>query len=77
MFRFDIIDMAATGNRIKDLVKQSSYSVDEISGMLFVHPQAIYKWIYGKALPTLQNLLNLAKVLRVKPEDIIIFEEVM
>ena len=38
----------------------------------FTTPQAIYKWIHGTALPTIDNLVILADVLDVTMNEIIV-----
>ena len=40
----------------------------------FATPQAIYKWQRGKALPTLDNMTVLARVMNVSIEEILIYE---
>ena len=37
----------------------------------FATPQAVYKWIHGKSLPSIDNLLILANVFDVNIEDIL------
>ena len=37
----------------------------------FTTPQAIYKWIHGTAMPTIDNLVILAAVLGVTMDEII------
>lgn len=36
---------------------------------------AVYKWIYGKSLPTVDNLFRLAVIFEVPVDSIIIVEE--
>ena len=40
----------------------------------FATPQAIYKWQKGAAMPTIDNLVVLAMVFRVKMDDIIVVD---
>ena len=40
----------------------------------FATPQAIYKWQKGTAMPTIDNLVVLAMVFRVKMDDIIVVD---
>ena len=40
-----------------------------------VFPQAIYKWQHGECLPTVDNLLALARLLRVSMEDLLVYED--
>ena len=41
----------------------------------FEYPQAIYKWQHGECLPTVDNLLALARLLRVPMEDLLVYDE--
>ena len=69
------IQQEATGKRIKELLKQNGYSVKEIQQVMgFENPQAVYKWISGKSLPSLDNLLILSMVLHTSIEDILVVD---
>lgn len=68
-----IIDMVATDKRINELRIQRGISIKDISITLgFSTPQAVYKWIYGRNLPTVDNLVILAHVLGVRIDDILV-----
>lgn len=41
----------------------------------FNSPQAIYKWQNGTALPTVDNLVVLASVLKVRIDDLLIIKK--
>ena len=49
-----------------------SHLAQDIFG--FATPQAIYKWQKGTAMPTIDNLIVLAMVFRVKMDDIIVVD---
>ena len=69
------IDMIATGHNIERLRRAEGMSVRELQEVFgFSTPQAIYKWQRGDALPTLDNMAALARVLHVSIEDILIYE---
>lgn len=69
------IRLPETGNHIKQLLKTSGYTVKDIqSAMGFENPQAIYKWMSGKSLPSLDNLLILSKILHSSMEDILVVD---
>ncbi len=73
MANIPLIDMNATGDRINALRKRQGMTVKDLQTALgFNTPQAIYKWIHGTALPTLDNLVILAAVLDVGLDDIIV-----
>ncbi|MCD8240872.1 MAG: helix-turn-helix transcriptional regulator [Lachnospiraceae bacterium] len=69
------IQQQATGRRIRELLKENGYSVRDIQeAMGFANPQAVYKWLSGQSLPSLDNLLILSKVLHRNMEDILVID---
>lgn len=67
------IDMTATGQNIRRLRRQAGLSVKDLQDIFgFATPQAIYKWQQGTALPTIDNLVALAAILRVSPDEILV-----
>ena len=65
------IQQKATGERIRELLKKNGYTVKDIQKFMgFENPQAIYKWISGRSLPSIDNFLILSKVLHTSIEDI-------
>ncbi len=66
------IDLAATGINIRRMRKARGISVIEISEMLMIDKQAVYRWEYGKSLPQLENCLALAWMFHTTIEDILI-----
>lgn len=69
------IDVAATGRNIQRLRRAAGISVRELQEIFgFSTPQAVYKWQRGEALPTLDNMTVLARVLGVSIEEIILYE---
>lgn len=70
------IDMAGTGQNINRLRQNAGISVRDLQNIFgFATPQAIYKWQHGTAMPTIDNLIVLAKVLGVKVDDILIIND--
>ena len=70
---FPFIDTAATGRNIDRLRQQAGLSVRDMQKVFgFATPQAIYKWIHGTALPTIDNLVILAVMLDVTMDEIIV-----
>lgn len=64
-----------TGSRIKSLLRESGYTVRDIqNAMGFENPQAVYKWISGKCLPSLDNFLILSRLLNTSIEDILVID---
>lgn len=69
------INIPATGSCIKSYMDQKRLSVKDIQKEFgFYTPQAVYKWIQGKSLPTLDNLVILAAILGVSVNDILVIE---
>ena len=73
MLDLPTIDPVLTGRRITDLRKQAGLSVHDLQHIFgFNSPQAIYKWQSGASLPSIDNLIVLAKGLDARVEDIIV-----
>ena len=54
---------------------QSAASNREIQGAFgFENPQAIYKWIAGKSLPSLDNFIILSRLLHTGIENILVID---
>lgn len=69
------IRQEATGKRIKELLRDNGYPVKDIQEVMgFENPQAVYKWLSGKSLPSLDNLLILSKLLHTSIEDILVVD---
>ena len=67
------INLAATGANIKVLLKTKGFKVADVQNKLgFNTPQAIFKWMRGDAMPTIDNMVILAKMLDVTIDKIII-----
>ena len=64
-----------TGRRIKELLVQHDYTVRDVQEVMgFENPQAVYKWLSGRSLPSLDNLLILSKMLNSTMEDILVID---
>lgn len=75
---YPVIDMEATGERIRKLREQNGFSVREVSEYMgFTEPQAVYKWQRGQSLPTVDNLLALSRIFNTTIEDILIGDDEM
>lgn len=70
-----IINVPKTGAKIDLLRKKANISVKEMQEIFgFESPQAIYKWLNGRNLPTVDNLIVLGKIFNVTVEDILYIE---
>lgn len=75
MFNMPAIDMAATGRNITRLREAAGLTVRDLQDIFgFATPQAIYKWQHGTAMPTIDNLVVLAAVLKVPMDAIIVID---
>lgn len=64
-----------TGKRIKKLLMESGYTVKDVQSVMgFENPQAIYKWISGRSLPSLDNFVVLSRLLHTSIEDILVID---
>ena len=73
---FPVIDLAGTGRSIERHRRQAGLTVRDLQTYFgFEYPQAIYKWQHGECLPSVDNLLALARLLRVPMEDLLVYED--
>ena len=73
--RIPYINMIATGENINRMRMEAGFSVREMQAVFgFATPQAIYKWIHGTAMPSIDNLVILAAVLGVTMDEIIVVD---
>ena len=74
--RMPFINTAATGRNIDRLRAEAGLSVRDIQMVFgFATPQAIYKWIHGTSLPTIDNMVILAAMLDVTLDEIVVVED--
>ena len=67
------VNRRATGLKIYSLIEQSRYTREDIAEFLeLTSSRVIYDWINGMKLPTVVNLVNLAMLLNVRVEDILV-----
>ena len=59
------IQQKETGKQIKKLLMENGYTEN---------PQAIYKWISGRSLPSLDNFVILSRLLHTSIEDILVVD---
>lgn len=70
------IDIILTGKRIQDLIRENGYSVKELQVLLNLScPTSIYRWMKGKALPTVDHLYMMHRLFNMHMEDMIIARE--
>ena len=68
-----VLDLAATGAKIKTIMKQKGISARELQLIMdFPYVQTIYNWFAGKNMPTIDNLVVLAQILGVTMDDLVV-----
>ena len=73
---YPVIDLVETGRSIERHRRQANLTVRDLQAFFgFEYPQAIYKWQHGECLPSVDNLLALAKLLRVPMEDLLVYDD--
>ena len=71
-----VIDLQATGRNIESLRRKNHLRVVDVQDYFdFNTPQAIYKWERGRSLPSLENLVALARIYGCSIEDIIVVRD--
>lgn len=69
------IHQEKTGRHIKPLLKEKGIHRERHSGGDGVeYPQAVYKWLFGRNLLTLDNFIILRKLLNTSIEDILVID---
>ena len=78
MMGIPYINTVATGQNIDHLRIEAGMSVKEMQAVFgFATPQAIYKWIHGTSMPTIDNLVILAAMFDVTMDEIVAVDNVM
>ena len=63
------------GSILRELLSENGFTVREVQRVMgFENPQAIYKWISGKTLPSIDNLVILSRLLHTSIEDILVID---
>ena len=69
------VDTVATGRNIDRMRIAAGMSVKDMQMVFgFATPQAIYKWLHGTSMPTIDNLVILAAMLGVTLDEIVVVE---
>lgn len=72
---FPVINLAKTGRNIQRMRREAGLSVRQLQDYFgFEYPQAIYKWQRGDCLPSVDNLLALARLLEVPMERLLVYD---
>ncbi|MCQ2242064.1 helix-turn-helix transcriptional regulator [Treponema sp.] len=72
-----VVNLSATGNNIKALMKKSGVSARNLQFLMdFPYIQTIYNWTRGINLPTIDNLVVLSKIFNVSINEIVVTDMV-
>ena len=72
-FVYPVIDMRATGTHIKALMDARELSVQDVQdAMGLASPQAVYRWLRGSNMPSVDNLYALSRYLNIQMDDVIV-----
>ena len=75
MMSIPFVNTVATGQNIDRLRIAAGMSVKDMQMVFgFATPQAIYKWIHGTSMPTIDNIVILAAKLGVTLDEIVVVE---
>lgn len=75
MMTFPMINTTATGENINRMRIDAGMTVRDMQRVFgFTTPQAIYKWIHGTAMPTIDNMVILAAMFGVTVDEIIVVD---
>ena len=67
------VDMAATGRNIQQMMDQAGKNAKDIQAACNLTTcNAVYKWLRGQNMPTIDNLVVIAGLLGAKLDDIVI-----
>lgn len=70
-----IINLTATGENVNRKRLEAGIAVKDIQEACgFSTPNAVYKWIHGQNLPTIDNIIILASLLETTVDDILVVE---
>ena len=72
-FVYPVIDLTATGAHLKELLEERGVTVQDIQeAMGLASPQAVYRWLRGSNMPSVDNLYALSRFLDVPMDNVIV-----
>ena len=73
-----VLNMIATGANIRVLMEAAGVSAAEVAQMLgLTTANAVYRWMNGTSVPSLDNLLMLRDILGVGLDGILVTDQVV
>ena len=67
-----VIDLFGTGRQIKNLLTERNMTQSDLARKLGLTPMAVHKWIVGKSVPTVDNLVCLSEIFDLEIDHIIV-----
>ena len=72
-FVYPVIDLTATGAHLKELLEERGVTVQDIQeAMGLASPQAVYRWLRGSNMSSVDNLYALSRFLDVPMDNVIV-----
>ena len=72
---YELIDQVKSGKKLKIMLESAGYDVKYIQDYLQLScPQSIYRWYKGQALPSLEHLSALSRLLGVHMEQLLVLQ---
>ena len=68
------VNLIKTGERIQQLRIERGLTAKQITDALGLTHHSYYRWVCGKSVPSVDNLVMLADIFEVKIDDIIVAE---
>lgn len=68
------VNLIKTGERIQQLRTERGLTAKQITDALGLTHHSYYKWVWGKSVPSVDNLVMLADIFGVAVDDIIVAE---
>ena len=69
------VNVEATGLNLKNLFKANNLKVKDVQAVFgFANPQAVYNWLSGKSLPTVDNLVILSALLHTTLDALVVID---
>jgi transcriptional regulator with XRE-family HTH domain len=69
---YPVIDIEATGLRIRELIRESGHTVTEVSEYLGTSTSLVYRYFRGDVFPSIDRFVALSVYLEVPIDDIIV-----
>ncbi len=67
-----ILDRDSTCHRIKRLSDENGATIELLSEEMNVSKQTVYSWFSGKKMPSIDHLIELADILNVSIDELIV-----